>query len=440
MQKPAQHWEKVDLFEALQDAIDLEFATIPPYLCAQWSIIDPAGDGLEAAKIIRGVVREEMRHMGLVCNLLAGIGGAPSIVAPRYPGPLPGNVRPGLTICLEGLSICAVRNVFMQIEYPEHGPVPIPQLVSRRYATIGEFYDAVLAAFETLKPSLDPARQLEDSRIGLVKLKTKEDVRKAIIDTIKVQGEGTCQSPFSQDIAGRDELAHYYRFWQIAEERMIEVVNKKAKWGPAGSLPFPAVYPMAPVPRRGYPDTLTGTFNHAYREMIANLQSAWEIGDTPDGTKQLRDAVAIMRKLKDLALPLLKKEIAPHTGNYGPDFRGTVVHRASFSGPLNSYSDVRKLFNDYVAANHVDLTFSPHHDFWNSLTYDQFVAQDVPGVAGVPILKRRDGNGSNLVRVLRGPIAGTGGPIPRMPSDGSAYMSDDQIAALATWIDRDCPQ
>jgi hypothetical protein len=36
----------LDLQDALQTAMQLEFATIPPYLCAQWSInSDPSGVG-----------------------------------------------------------------------------------------------------------------------------------------------------------------------------------------------------------------------------------------------------------------------------------------------------------------------------------------------------------------------------------------------------------
>jgi hypothetical protein len=438
MQRPGDQWNRADLLEALQDAVDVEFATIPPYLCALWSIMSPTGDGQAAAQIIRSVVREEMLHMGLVCNLLAGIGGTPQIIAPIYPGPLPGDVRPWLTVGLEGLSICGVRNVFMQIEYPEHGPVPIAMRAGRRYATIGEFYDALLAAFEQQAPRLDPDRQHVNPALGLQKLQTAGDVRCAICNVIKTQGEGTSQSPFATGMAGQ-ELAHYYRFWQIAAERKILVEGGKAKWGPEGSLPFPAVYPMASVPRCGYPDAMTGAFDGRYRQMIIELQTAWALGDTPDGRQHLTNAITIMRQdLARLAVPLMQTEIAPGKGNYGPDFRCGRGPTSSFDGPVNSYSDVQKLFNDFVSANNIDLTFSPHAAFWNSLSYDQFVSQDVPGVPGVPILKRRDGNGSNIVKILKGPISGPNGAIEPMPP-GGPYFSDAQIAALVSWIDRDCP-
>ena len=60
---------------ALQHAIQLEFSTIPPYLCAMWSI---QSEGDAVSGIIESVVMQEMLHMGLACNMLVGIGGQPA--------------------------------------------------------------------------------------------------------------------------------------------------------------------------------------------------------------------------------------------------------------------------------------------------------------------------------------------------------------------------
>ncbi len=114
------------LKSSLQAAVELEFATIPPYLCALWSIKDQSG---EVYGRIQKIVLQEMLHMGSACNMLTTIGGTPSInipsAVPKYPGPLPGGVRPQLTVALEGLSKRVVADVFMEIEYPEHGPVAL---------------------------------------------------------------------------------------------------------------------------------------------------------------------------------------------------------------------------------------------------------------------------------------------------------------------------
>src|SRR5262245_43311966 len=124
MAQPASQHDIGWLKEALQAAIQLELSTIPPYLCAMWSIKDPAEPVYDT---IREIVVEEMLHMGLACNMLTTIGGAPRInapdVVPQYPGPLPGGVRPTVRVALSGLTKDVVRDVFMQIEYPESGPL-----------------------------------------------------------------------------------------------------------------------------------------------------------------------------------------------------------------------------------------------------------------------------------------------------------------------------
>src|SRR5262245_12981503 len=99
---PAERRDEDWVQEALQEAVELEFSTIPPYLYAMWSI-DPGGDPDDMSAAIRHVVVEEMLHMGLACNLLAGSGGTPRLVSavPRYPGPLKAGVHAGLEVGLE---------------------------------------------------------------------------------------------------------------------------------------------------------------------------------------------------------------------------------------------------------------------------------------------------------------------------------------------------
>src|SRR5690606_2357790 len=80
-----------DLYPMLQNAIELEHSTIPPYLTALFSI--RPGTSTEARKIVHSIVIEEMMHMTIAANILNAIGGKPQINNPRfvpvYPGPLP---------------------------------------------------------------------------------------------------------------------------------------------------------------------------------------------------------------------------------------------------------------------------------------------------------------------------------------------------------------
>jgi hypothetical protein len=106
---------------------------------------------------------------------------------------------------------------------------------------------------------------------------------------------------------------------------------------------------------------------------------------------------------------------------------------------LNSYKDVQDFFNNFIAANSISIDDAPHGAFWNTLTYDQFVNGNVPGVAGpVKILVSGSAANSNLIKILQGPLTVSGHSFPRMPV-GGPFMSAEMIATLADWIDRNCP-
>jgi hypothetical protein len=296
------------LRSSLQAAIELEFATIPPYLCALWSIVDASGP---VYRRIRSIVLQEMLHMGLACNMLTTIGGTPNIngasVVPRYPGPLPGNVRPQLTVTLQGLSKDAVYNGFMQIEYPED-----PLALAATYPTIGDFYDAILAAVNKLSPSdVTGGRQLENDIVGLTKLTNQSEMRTAI-SKIKEQGEGADRSPFATDFGGG--LAHYYTFGEIYHGRTF-VKTAGGKWDWVGDeIPFPDVFPMAQVPQGGYPESRR--FDVLYSAMLDNLQGAWANGDD----NQLGAAAAAMNSLAGPARELMQIPRPNGKGTFGPSF------------------------------------------------------------------------------------------------------------------------
>ena len=132
--KPGKDGEEC-LKRSVRAAIALELATVPPYLTAMWSIkTDPSF----VASTIYGVVVEEMSHMGLACNMLAGLGESPALTTasyvPTYPGPLPGDVNPALEITLRRLTPEQLKT-FMDIEYPEGGPITLK--AGRSFGTIG---------------------------------------------------------------------------------------------------------------------------------------------------------------------------------------------------------------------------------------------------------------------------------------------------------------
>ncbi|MGH3694967.1 MAG: ferritin-like domain-containing protein [Pseudonocardiaceae bacterium] len=306
--------------DSLQAAIALELSTIPPYLCGLWSI----KNGDEAAELIRGIVIDEMFHMGLVCNMLSGIGGTPDIIAaaPVYPGPLPGGVRPQLCVYLSGLTRDYVHDVFMEIEMPEH---PVASLVAGP-PTIGAFYDALNAAFQAVRPPISMSNQLGPRNVGtnniLKPLENLLDVESAIA-LIKGQGEGNSTSPEAPQSGG--EFAHYYKFGEIYHGRELRQVN--GKWEFTGDVvPFPDVYPMGVVPAGGWPDPaehvrdLLRTFNEAYTDILQDLEKAWAEGSNA----VLGGSIGKMFALQSAAQELFETPLPGGEGSYGPDFRAVA--------------------------------------------------------------------------------------------------------------------
>src|SRR6185295_11993276 len=140
--------------------MELEHSTIPPYLCALYSI--KAGVNLMAGEIIKSVVLEEMLHMIMVANLLNAIGGRPVIgekevdknnkFIPEYPTSLPGNVDTRLVVGLESLSKHCIKT-FWKIEHPLGGYTLPKQLETTElvYKSIGEFYEALVHNIKELE-------------------------------------------------------------------------------------------------------------------------------------------------------------------------------------------------------------------------------------------------------------------------------------------------
>jgi hypothetical protein len=317
LQVPSNQHDLDWLKQGLQAAIELELATLPPYLCGLWSIKSQDGPVFD---LIESIALEEMLHMGLVCNMLTAIGGTPGIASGyqnlKYPGPLPGGVRPNLTVYLRGLTTEYVQSVYMGIEYPQGGPVAA---VEETYPTIGAFYDALFDTFKSLNPAISTNRQLISPGVGLTQLKTLDEVVKAI-DEIKQQGEGTNRSPDAEDFGG--ELAHYYRFGEIVHGRQF--INVGGKWDYQGDpIPFPDVFPFNPVPDGGYPNPPVGagqtlhTFRQQFRQLLDALDHGWATGSQADLSK----AVSTMRSLQALASALMQIARTDAPGVYGPDFR-----------------------------------------------------------------------------------------------------------------------
>lgn len=214
------------LREHLQWAIELEHSTIPPYLCALYSI-EP-GHNLEAAEVLGSVLVEEMLHLALAANLLNAVGGRPRLAIPEllpgYPRPLPHGDR-SFQISLLRFGPEAIE-MFLRIEQPSPMGAP-PE--DDNYQTIAQFYEAIRRGIQELSTSLsesnifcgDPTRQITDQHIysGGGRIIEVRDLSSALLalNEIVEQGEGANHDQvWDGDVdvchPERDQVAHYYRF------------------------------------------------------------------------------------------------------------------------------------------------------------------------------------------------------------------------------------
>jgi hypothetical protein len=187
------------LRQHLQTAIELEHSTLPPYLCALYSLKEGSND--EARAVLQSVALEEMLHLTLAANILNAVGGAPALDSPRllpsHPTTLP-HSDGSIVLSLRPFSRDAVEG-FMAVERP--APTDSAS-EDENYATIGQFYRAIDEALVRLSAEIgeaalfsgDPSRQVTDALYygGAGRIITVTDLasaRRALREIVE-QGEG----------------------------------------------------------------------------------------------------------------------------------------------------------------------------------------------------------------------------------------------------------
>ena len=262
-----------ELKEALQTAMQLEFSTIPPYLCAQWSI-DTGNDPSGVSGMIGDIVVQEMYHFALAGNMLTAIGGTPNIAnaafIPRYPtNLLPGGIHQTLPVDLKPLTLAQVQ-VFMQIEYPEFPPVARAAL--KGPATIGDFYDTIAKGFTAVNPQINASAFSIDYNEA-TPIKSIDDAQ-AAISLIKGEGEGAPGNP-NQPAPGSTTKAHYYVFKEIFTQKSL-VQDATGHWSFSGApVQFPKVFNFQPSTATPNPSL---AFNQTLAQLLIGLQSCWTSG------------------------------------------------------------------------------------------------------------------------------------------------------------------
>jgi hypothetical protein len=254
-----------DLREHLQWAIEIEHATLPPYLCALYSL-DPDRN-TEAVKVVAGVFIEEMLHLALAANLLNAVGGSPRLdmptMLPAHPRRLP-HSNGALELSLRPFGPEALE-VFLRLERPAP-PDAAPQ--SDGYHTIGQFYAAIEEGLRRLCDELgerrvfsgDPSRQARADHfrntsgllLPVVDLASALTALQEIVDQGEGHGRGEVWDGYREaHHPDRAEVAHFYRFQELKAGRRYQRGDTPNS-GPTGEairVDWDGVRPMRPTPR-----------------------------------------------------------------------------------------------------------------------------------------------------------------------------------------------
>ena len=300
--------------DTLQEAIELEHATIPLYLYALYSL--DAGKNAAIAKIIQSVVIEEMLHMTLVSNVMNALGGSPQIdgpgFIPLYPGPLPGGVESELIVHLAPFSMNQLET-FLTIEEPED-PIEFKMALAAEAAqpiTIGMFYAAIEQALPDDGAFINPPRnQIGPDLMDDAVVVTDRATAVQALQTIVEQGEGTKTSP--GEVIG-DDYAHYYRFMEIKKGRrlvrMPGTLPPEQQYTYSGapiSFDSSGVYAVPSDPKAAnYPAGSAqrfacDNFNSTYTALLRSLHAT--LNGQPD---QLDAAIGLMMSLKGQARQMM---------------------------------------------------------------------------------------------------------------------------------------
>ena len=315
-----------DLRQHLQWAIELEHTTVPPYLCALYSL--DRKRNADACAVLGGVFVEEMLHLALAANLLNAVGGRPQLDSPAllrpYPRALPHGDK-SLQLSLGPFDAQTLESL-LRLERPAALGAPAEP---DRYETIGQFYSAIEDGLRSTCARLgervvfggDPARQLSVGHFShsAGRLIVVDSLATALVALAEIvdQGEGADRGQVwdgDNDIFHPDhpEVAHYYRLQELQANRRYQL-GDTPQTGPTGDavlLDLDGVRPMRRNPKLvdhpvGHPiRSAQIEFNITYCNILGLLDQAfnghpealndairtmYELGTQADGLMQMQD-------------------------------------------------------------------------------------------------------------------------------------------------------
>ena len=327
----------------LQTALNLEFATIPPYLSAAFSLGET---NEEILHLIIRAAKEEMLHMTVVANLMNAIGISPDLVqaAPDYPYEMD-MLESDLEVYLSSFSFDLIENLFMRIEAPED---PVAYAIDQEPETIGQFYakiieiirndiipdlfkDAKANEYKQIKAqmSFTPIRYQnnEDQNTyplleGMDFIITNKEAAIAYLEWVVGQGEGADKN---QPLTAEGIPGHYYRFESILKGKYlifdIEANNNHSYSGgdipftPEGVSEFDNNAKIEDYSEYRRVTRHMKRFNSRYTEMIDYLQAAFNCTSPSDedvtaAQSAYKASLGSMRNMDGIAKAIIREAAA----------------------------------------------------------------------------------------------------------------------------------
>ncbi|WP_030684676.1 ferritin-like domain-containing protein [Streptomyces sp. NRRL B-1347] len=333
------------LRDELQDAVALEFTTIPAYLFGWLTIKDRRSKFPDVTRAVQSIVISEMRHMAIAANVLTAVGGRPEITTatPLYPCQIPDFSRAGLVRLLPCGDDLWKLGLF--IEQPD--PLPsdtrerirgafdlesprlrasgvldlikaLPSPIPLRFESLGDFYNALIDGItylvghgkeeDVFHPETVRHQYTHFGGQDNIGVRNSTEAVALLTDVIH-EGEGDPHQMWDDN----GELSHYYKFDELAQGRWYLPTDKPCH--PTGrriALPVATdIVNVLPDPQmcayaKGTPEwRAADAFNRFYERLVANLEAG-----LTGHPQQVDSAVGQMHQLEVLADEVLACRIA----------------------------------------------------------------------------------------------------------------------------------
>ena len=360
-----------ELINALTEAAEIEHGLLVQYLFAAFSLKRRLDEGITPSEqalisdwegIILGVARDEMKHLGMVCNLLGAIGGAPRFGRPNFPQPAK-KYYPWDFDLIPFSDEALYRFICFELPEGEAPPPPPTKALSPGmnllaiapepifFNHVGELYGLIRNGFFAIdekKLFIGPKFTQDVDEWTLrwqIPLVVDRASAEAAIKLIVEEGEGSPE---------KRENSHYGRFLAV----------RKALSEAKGFIP---ARPVVKNPRtQDHPDASSGgtlitskdskdvveLFNAVYNSALLMLMQYYSFGGETTAQRQvLRSSIgqmmsAIIRPLAEVATTLPATD-DPTKGNAGPSFEIYADLRLATT-PANRWAILLERFSEEV--------------------------------------------------------------------------------------------